>query len=104
MLALTAGAMLATSDGRWPGSVVLSLSDLIVELTAPQLSWPSTRNSGTWRIAAAYSRLATVSSLAKLPATRQTNRSPLPLSKAYSGAIRESAVSYTHLRAHETGR
>ena len=40
-------------------------------------------------MAKAYSRLAIVSPLAKLPATRQTNRSPLLLSKAYSGAIRE---------------
>ncbi len=39
----------------------------------------------------AYSILATISSLAKLPATRQTKRSPRPLSKAYSGAMRESA-------------
>src|SRR5580700_9473406 len=35
-LAVTAGARLATRDGRWPGSVVLSLSDLIVAETAPQ--------------------------------------------------------------------
>src|SRR6201996_7158807 len=48
-------------------------------------------NNGTFRIAEAYSRLAMVSSLAKLPATRHTNRSPRPLSKAYSGAMRESA-------------
>ena len=47
--------------------------------------------SGVPRLATAYSKLAMVSSLAKFPATRQTNRSPLPLSKAYSGAIRESA-------------
>ena len=36
--------------------------------------------------------LAIVSSLAKLPATRQTKRSPRLLSNAYSGAIRESGV------------
>src|SRR5258708_36638068 len=90
MLAFTAAARLLTRDGRWPGRVVLSLSDLIVALTAPQSSWPSTMNSGVLRTATAYSRLATVSSLAKLPATLQTNRSPLALSKAHSDPLRES--------------
>src|SRR5258705_12495784 len=89
--AFTAGVRLVTREGRWPGSVVLSLSDLMVASTAPQASWPSTMIRGVLKMATAYSILAIVSSLAKLAATRQTNRSPLPLSKAYSGAMRESA-------------
>src|SRR6266849_9919906 len=44
--AFTAGVRLVTREGRWPGSVVLSLSDLIVAPTAPQASWPSTMISG----------------------------------------------------------
>ena len=35
--------------------------------------------------------LAMLPLLAKLPATRQTKRSPSPLSKAYSRAMRESS-------------
>src|SRR6202171_2554194 len=89
--AFTAGVRLVTREGRWPGSVVLSLSDLMVASTAPQASWPSTMMRGVPSMATAYSMLAIVSLLAQLPATRQTNRSPLPLSKAYSGAMRESA-------------
>ena len=42
-------------------------------------------------MATEYSRLAIVSGLAKFPATLQTNRSPLAVSKAYSGAMRKSA-------------
>src|SRR5229473_209459 len=52
-----------------------------VASTAPQASCPSTIMSGVPRTATEYSKLAIVSSFVKFPATRQTNRSPLPLSK-----------------------
>src|SRR5258707_2087968 len=47
----------------------------MVASTAPQASWPSTMIRGVLKMATAYSMLAIVSSLAKLPATRQTNSS-----------------------------
>src|SRR5215472_8488120 len=63
----------------------------MVASTAPQASCPSTMIKGVLSTCTAYSRLATISSLAKLPATRQTKRSPRAVSKQSSGAIRESA-------------
>ncbi len=82
----------APADG--PGSVVLSLIDLIVASTAPQASWPSTMMSGVLSTCTAYSKLATMSSLAKLPATRQTKTSPRATSKQYSGAMRNRATEH----------
>src|SRR3989344_358458 len=89
--ASTAGRMALTSPGRWPGSWVPSCTTLMVAETAPQLLCPSTRMSGTCRTSIAYSMLASASSFRKLPASRTTNRSPGPWSKASSGAMRESA-------------
>ena len=47
--------------------------------------------NGVLSTCTAYSRLAMTTSLAKLPATRQTKTSPRAVSKQYSGAMRESA-------------
>ncbi len=51
--------------------------------TAPHASCPSTMIKGVLRTCTAYSRLAIISSLAKLPAMRQTNKSPRAVSKQF---------------------
>ena len=88
---MTAGASAATSEGKWPGRATPSWTDDIVALIAPQASWRRTSRSGNFSASTANSKLARLSALTKLQATRQTKRAPRKESKAYSGAIRESA-------------
>src|ERR1700753_2480753 len=63
-----------------------SMADLI----APQSSCPKTSITFAPLILQAYSRLPNISVLAKLPATRATNRSPIPRFTTYSEGTRES--------------
>ncbi len=91
----TEGAMADTSEEILPGYWTDFVAALTAASTAPHFSWPSTTINGTPRTATAYSRLPSMSSLTKLPATRATNRSPRAQSKAYSGTTRESAQPST---------
>ena len=64
-------------------------------MTAPQLAWPRTRMTLVPRTAAPYSRLAMISGVAMLPATRATKMCPMLWSKMISTGTRESAQEST---------
>jgi hypothetical protein len=70
----TAGASAATSEGKWPGSATPSWTDEIVALIAPQASCRRTSRSGNFSASTTNSKLARLSALTQLQATRQNER------------------------------
>ena len=74
------------------GGVVLDRFDGGID--GRRRSWPSTMRSGTFSTATPYSKLAMVSSSAKLPAWRQTNTSPRGLEAEFRCDARVGAAQH----------